>query len=535
MLRWLRSGLLLRILGALLIVSVLPIYLIRQFSQQLYEDTRMDVVSQSQSALDEKAIQGLQSRAVALANAVSNFLAEREGDVRFLSAQTPDVQTYLNFSSQKTGILWTIDETGGEIRFPMPIYREIAFVDLNGREQIKVSNECRAYPLDCAMVEGAMLKDVSRPSNTLYLSETYFKDSLALKSGDVFVGNPIGFHLSSDVAYAGTQYRSGERYRGVLRFAAPVFEGGRRVGTLVTAVEMLHLLEFTAHIAPSNSLPQAEIDAREADFSYMISPEGWAITHPRHFNIYGVDEKGQPVKAISEEDQDQPDNLDRPGNLTLMRFIDPAFPDLVRRNRLGQNGILRAQPWGKDERRVLIYATIPYKTGQYNTSAGFGLIILSTDADRLHIDAEVLSNQFNSRIRSLSQYSFQIITGTLALVILLAVTLARFIVSPILRLTEEAKIIEAGNWKQVNTAELQKTGGGAEIGQLARVFASMAKQIYERETTLRKQVESLKIVIDETKRKKAVEELTENEFFQDLAKRASEIRSRTKPSSGSKS
>src|SRR5512135_2700363 len=106
MLRWLRSGLLLRILGALLIVSVLPIYLIRQFSRQLYEDTRMDVVNQSQSALDEKAIQGLQSRAVALANAVSNFLAEREGDVRFLSAQTPDVRTYLNFSSRRTGTLW---------------------------------------------------------------------------------------------------------------------------------------------------------------------------------------------------------------------------------------------------------------------------------------------------------------------------------------------------------------------------------------------------------------------------------------------
>jgi HAMP domain-containing protein len=534
MFRWLRSGLLLRILGALLIVSVLPIYLIRQFSQQLYEATRTDVVSQSQVALDNKAIQGLQSRAVALAQAVSSFLEERETDARFLSAQSPDVQTYLNFASQKTGMLWTINETGGETRFPMPIYREITFVDLNGREQIKVSNECREYPFDCAMVEDTALKDVSRPSNTLYLSETYFKDSAALKLGEVFVGSPIGFHLSSDVAYAGTQYRSGDRYRGVLRFTAPVFEGGRRVGTLVTAVEMLHLLEFTAHVAPSNPLPQAEIDAREADFSYMVSPEGWAITHPRHFNIYGVDEKGQPVKAISEEDQDQPDNLDRPGNLTLMGFIDPAFPELVRRNRLGGNGILRAQPWGEDERRVLIYATIPYKTGQYNTNAGFGLIVLSTDADRLHIDAEILSNQFNSRIQSLSQYSLQVITGTLILVILLAVALARVIVAPILRLTEEAKIIEAGNWEQVNTAELEKSGGGAEVGQLARVFASMAKQIYARETTLRKQVESLKIVIDESKRKKAVEEITENEFFQDLARRASEIRNRNKPSSDSK-
>jgi hypothetical protein len=529
MLRWLRSGLLLRILGALLVVSVVPIYLILQFSQRVFEGTRTEVVSRSQVALDDKAVQGLQARAVTLAEAVASFLTEREADARFLAAQSPQVRTYLEFAAKKIGPLWTVDESGSELRFSMPIYREIAFVDLDGREQIKVSSQCRIYPFDCRIQEDAALVDVSRPSNTLYRSETYFEDSAGLQAGEILVGSPVGFHLSSEIAYASAQSRSGERYRGVLRFAAPVFEEGRRIGTLVTAVEMLHLLEFTAHVAPSNPLPQAEIDAREADFSYMVSPQGWAISHPRHFNIYGVDEDGQPVKAINEEDQDQPDNLNRPGDLTLMGFIDPAFPELVRRNQQGGNGILRAQPWGEAEQRALIYATIPYRTGQYDTPAGFGLIVLSTDGDRLHIDAEVLSKQFDNQIKNLSDLSLRIITVTLLAVILLAVTLARFVVAPILRLTEEARIIEAGNWEQVNTAELEKSGGGAEVGQLARVFASMAKQIYARETTLRKQVESLKIVIDEAKRKKAVEEITENEFFQDLARRASEIRRRQKP------
>ena len=120
---------------------------------------------------------------------------------------------------------------------------------------------------------------------------------------------------------------------------------------------MLHLMEFTAHVAPSNSAPQAEIDPREADFSYMINPDGWAISHPRHFNIYGVDENGQPVKGISEEDQDQVDNLYRPGNLSQMGFIDPAFPALVVRNQQGINGTL----WTKESKRALIYATIPYQ------------------------------------------------------------------------------------------------------------------------------------------------------------------------------
>jgi hypothetical protein len=290
---------------------------------------------------------------------------------------------------------------------------------------------------------------------------------------------------------------------------------------------MLHLIEFTAHVAPSNPAPQAEIDAREADFSYMVNPEGWAISQPRHFNIYGVDENGQPVKGISEADKDQDDNLYRPGNLTQMGFIDQSFPGLVLLNQKGEQGML----WTKDHKRALIYASIPYFSGQYNTPAGFGLMILSTDGARLHKDAEVLSKQFDNKLTDLSQYSIRLITITLLGVLMLAVLLARTIVAPILRLTSIAKLIESAQWDKVNAASLEKIGGGAEVGQLARVFESMTKQVYVRETDLRKQVEGLKIVIDETKRKKAVEEITDSEFFQNLSERASKIRQRQRASS----
>jgi len=526
MLRWLRSGLLLRIMVALLLVSVVPIYLIQNISQSSYIETKDEVVSQSQVKLDDKAIEGLEARTIAIANSVAGFLNEREQNLRFLASQPPDVQSYLNFSKSLNGNLWTIGKDGAETRFLMPMYREIVFIDLDGKEQVKISNKCKEYPFECAVAVDTDLKDVSEPANTLYKSETYFANSRDLKSGTVYIGRPIGFHLTSDSAYAGTQYRSGERYRGVLRFAAPVFQSGQRTGTLVMAVEMLHLLEFTAHIAPSTPEPQAEIDARQADFSYMVNPEGWAITHPRHFNIYGVDQDGLEVASINEEDRYLSTNLDRPGNLTLMGFIDAAFPTLVSLNQQGvSNGYLRARPWGEQE-RVLIYANIPYRAGQYNNLAGFGTIVLSTDGARLHKDAEVLSNQFDSQIQSLSRFSQQLIIGTLIVAFALAVFLARAIVSPILRLTDEAKVIEAGEWEKVNTTELEQSGGSAEIGQLARVFASMARQIHARETMLRKQVEGLKIVIDEAKRKQAVEEITQDEFFQDLSKRAAEIRKR---------
>jgi hypothetical protein len=527
MFRWLTSGLLLRILTALLIVSVIPIYSITTFTQRSFEATQDEVVTESQRALDSKAIQGLEARTLVIANSVADFLNTREDALRFLALQTPDAVAYMNFGLAQSGNLWTITSDGGETHFKMPIYREIAFVDMDGMEQIKVSNECEAYPFTCSMKVDNELKDVSKPANTLYKSETYFSESEALKSGEVYIGSPIGFRLPPEVAYASAQYRPGERYRGVLRMAAPVIQDGKRIGTLVMAVEMLHLMEFTAHVAPANAAPQAEIDSRLADFSYMINPEGWAISHPRHFNIYGVDENGQPVKGISEEDQDQVDNMYRPGNLSQMGFIDAAFPLLVQQNQKGENGKL----WTKDNKRALIYATIPYKGGKYNTPAGFGSVILSTDGGSLHVDAEVLSKQFDNKLQDLSELSYRLIIVTLVGVLFLAVLLARTIVAPIMRLTNVAKLIEAGHWDKVDINKLEKIGsGGAEVGQLARVFASMTKQVYVRETDLRKQVEGLKIVIDETKRKKAVEEITDSEFFQNLSERAAKIRQKQRSS-----
>jgi nitrogen fixation/metabolism regulation signal transduction histidine kinase len=157
-------------------------------------------------------------------------------------------------------------------------------------------------------------------------------------------------------------------------------------------------------------------------------------------------------------------------------------------------------------------------------------MILSTDGGRLHVDAEVLSKQFDNKLESLSGFSFRLIIVTLVGVLILAVLLARTIALPILRLTSIARWIEAGQWHKVDIASLEKIGGGAEVGQLARVFASMTKQVYVRETELRKQVEGLKIVIDETKRKKAVEEITDSEFFQNLTERAAKIRQKQRES-----
>ncbi|MGD8623132.1 MAG: cyclic nucleotide-binding domain-containing protein [Anaerolineae bacterium] len=62
------------------------------------------------------------------------------------------------------------------------------------------------------------------------------------------------------------------------------------------------------------------------------------------------------------------------------------------------------------------------------------------------------------------------------------------------------------------------------IASLAADFARMAAQVKEREEELRQEIAQLKIEIDETKRKRQVDEIVESDFFQDIQARARELR-----------
>jgi CRP-like cAMP-binding protein len=62
------------------------------------------------------------------------------------------------------------------------------------------------------------------------------------------------------------------------------------------------------------------------------------------------------------------------------------------------------------------------------------------------------------------------------------------------------------------------------IATLAAEFARMATQVRQREDALRQEIAQLKIEIDEVKRKRQVDEITESDYFQDIAARARDLR-----------
>jgi methyl-accepting chemotaxis protein len=103
---------------------------------------------------------------------------------------------------------------------------------------------------------------------------------------------------------------------------------------------------------------------------------------------------------------------------------------------------------------------------------------------------------------------------------------SRAIASPIGTLTEIAERIGEGDYEQ-DLSHLTATRFPDEIAKLASVFEIMVGKVYQREQSLRREVEELRIMIDESKKKEQVQEIVDSEFFVDLKERAREMRNRS--------
>jgi two-component system, cell cycle response regulator len=90
------------------------------------------------------------------------------------------------------------------------------------------------------------------------------------------------------------------------------------------------------------------------------------------------------------------------------------------------------------------------------------------------------------------------------------------------RVVDAAAAVEADDF---DPGRLDGVAGREDaLGQLARVFQRMAREVFERERRLKAQVQQLRIEIDETKAARKVAEITETDYFRDLQEKASRLR-----------
>ncbi len=101
---------------------------------------------------------------------------------------------------------------------------------------------------------------------------------------------------------------------------------------------------------------------------------------------------------------------------------------------------------------------------------------------------------------------------------------------PLIKLTGVAEQIGLGNYKLELPADNKSTKD--EIDTLTDVFRVMVSKVYERERSLRERVQQLEIMIDDSKREKAVQQIVDSDFFQELQVKVKTIRERYKEESG---
>jgi CheY-like chemotaxis protein len=91
--------------------------------------------------------------------------------------------------------------------------------------------------------------------------------------------------------------------------------------------------------------------------------------------------------------------------------------------------------------------------------------------------------------------------------------------------TTAAAAVETSTFKPEMLDEVAKRRD--EIGKLARVFQRMAREVYDREQRLMAQLNQLSVEVNEVKKTRAVAEITETEYFQDLQRKVQSFRKKS--------
>jgi HAMP domain-containing protein len=169
----------------------------------------------------------------------------------------------------------------------------------------------------------------------------------------------------------------------------------------------------------------------------------------------------------------------------------------------------------------------PGMVAQYGDQGGFGWQLHEIVGTQIiYVPAsEVLDATRRSLLLVLGVFILSFIFAT----VLINLLLRRSVVWPLRRMSGLAAQISRGEMGTEGAAsQIASLDGVAtradELGQSARVFQQMAREVWAREQALLARVEELRIEIDTVKKERAVREITDSDFFRDLQDKARSLR-----------
>ena len=442
-----------------------------QTSTQTTKQVAGIATSSSIRALDIRSREAIEHLTTDTARNVAEFLEGRDVDIRMASLLKPDKDLYQAFlNTQKRNITlhepWIMNESQdawkpenpsrddhtamgarnkdneldfhyrgpeetGTIQF-LPMYLEMTYVDVSGKEIIKVST--------CDFLSKER-KDVSKRDKTFCRAETYFKELKTLKPGQIYVSDVIGAYVKTHMigpytkkrsdqmgikfnpalsGYAGKENPVGKRFQGLVRWAMPVVNNGEIKGYVTLALDHTHVMEFTDHIVPTKERYSTISDAASGNYAFMWDHKGRNISHPRDYFIVGYDPAtGLPAVPWLEEAYYEKFKL---SDLGISKFLEsmpeyenqalskPSSKELIKKGLVGLdcrylNFAPQCDGWNNltqlggsgsfvihwsGLKKLTTAASIPYFTGQYGQSPrGFGFVTIGANVHEFHKPADV--------------------------------------------------------------------------------------------------------------------------------------------------
>ncbi|MEA3223179.1 MAG: hypothetical protein U9P49_08460 [Thermodesulfobacteriota bacterium] len=370
--------------------------------------------------LDDRQKHSIEIRTINLSEVAAQFLAEMEKDIRIASILPRNADTYLNFlDSNSRGV---VKKSGvGVVKVPVPIYREITFLDKAGMEILKIN------PEGAAGLEG--LKDMSNSENGESGEGDCFLKAKVLAPGEFYMGPIVGRHINK------AEFDAGDRFGGVMHVSTPVFDSSGFAGVVVLTLNVVHLMEFTDHIVPTEPGLVCDIDIDNGNYSFMVDRDGFIISHPCDWFINGLDEEMRLVPVMTEHNYKE---LIASGkgamNVRYLGFLDENLPKIHRLASMGQSGSL-TYTLG-ETRMFMTYAPIPYYGNGFTRPAGFGWIGMVVDIDKYHHLSQERVEEIQQKVARWQKASITVVIVSLIIVFFIALILARGIYRSISRVQE---------------------------------------------------------------------------------------------------